>query len=70
MEISYPAIGANLLVMAIEGFVFFALTVLLELNFFVNKFGTLFMGKDTKPADIFPYDVRKFCFIYMLITAS
>ena len=70
MEISYPAIGANLLVMALEGFVFFALTVLLELNFFVNKFGILCMGKDTKPADICPDDVRKFVLYinYSLLT--
>ena len=59
MEFSYPAIGANLLVMALEGFAFFALTVLLELKFFVNKFGTLCMGKNTQLADIFPCDVRK-----------
>lgn len=59
MEFSYPAIGANIFVMAIEGFVFFVLTLLLELNFFVHKFTSLCLRKDAKPADIHPEDVRR-----------
>lgn len=59
MEFSYPAIGANILVMALEGFVFLVLTILLELNFFVHKFTSLCMKKDTKPAEIHQDDVRR-----------
>lgn len=57
LEFSYPAIGTNIVVMALEGVFLFVLTILLELNFFMHKFASLCMGKDTKPADISPDDV-------------
>ena len=57
LEFTFPAIGINIVVMAVEGVVLFILTLLLELNFFVHKFGLLCMGRDVRPAKINPEDV-------------
>ena len=37
LDFKYPGIGANLLTMALEGFLFFGLTILLEQTFFIHQ---------------------------------
>lgn len=67
LETSYPAIGANILVMALEGLVFFSLTILLELNFFVHKLTSLCMSRTIKPADIHLDDVSKLVILKFIV---
>jgi len=42
LDFTYPGIGANLFTMALEGIVFFSLTIILEQKFFVHKITGLF----------------------------
>jgi len=37
LDFTYPGIGANLFTMALEGFLFFGLTILLEQKFFIHQ---------------------------------
>ena len=37
LDFTYPGIGANLFTMALEGFLFFGLTILLEQRFFIHQ---------------------------------
>lgn len=41
LQFTYPGIGANLLTMALEGFVLFVLTILLEQKFFMHQISGL-----------------------------
>ena len=70
LEFTFPAIGLNIVVMAVEGVACFILTLLLELNFFVHKFGLLCMGRDTNPAQVNPDDVSVQSIFYLRSTAS
>ena len=47
-----------MLVMAIEGLLFFALTLLLEQDFFIHKIGPLLKPPVQEPVEISPNDVR------------
>ena len=37
LELEFPGIGANLLTLTVEGFVFFVLTIFLERKFFIHE---------------------------------
>ena len=58
LEVSYPAIGANILVMAIEGVVFFVLTLLLEQGFFIHKLASCLVKRKVEAAAVQPNEVR------------
>ena len=58
LDFKYPGIGANLFVMAIEGFLFFALTLLLEQNFFIHKIVPLLIPPADEPVEFSENDVR------------
>lgn len=53
----YPGVGANLLTMALEGFLFFGLTVLLEQKFFIHQIVPLLKKHVEEPLEISPNDV-------------
>ena len=58
LDFQYPGIGANLFTMAMEGFLFFALTLLLEQEFFIHKIAPLLKEPVEEPLEISPHDVR------------
>lgn len=58
LDFQYPGIGANLFTMAMEGFLFFALTLLLELEFFIHKIGPLLRPPTEESVETSPRDVR------------
>ena len=60
LDFQYPGIGANLFTMAIEGFLFFALTLLLEKEFFIHKIAPLLKERVEEPLEISPHDVSPF----------
>ena len=63
LEVSYPAIGANIIVMALEGVVFFVLTLLLEQSFFMHKLASCFIRRKIESAAVHPDEVRSNCVI-------
>lgn len=58
LDFKYPGIGANLFTMAMEGFLFFALTLLLEQDFFIHKIAPLLKPPVDEPVETSPHDVR------------
>ena len=61
LEVSYPAIGANIIVMALEGVVFFVLTLLLEQGFFIHKLASCFVRRKIEAATVHPDEVMRVC---------
>ena len=57
LDFRYPGIGANLFTMAMEGFLFFALTLLLEQEFFIHKIAPMLKERVEEPVEISPHDV-------------
>ena len=64
LDFQYPGIGSNLLTMALEGFVFFGLTILLEQKFFIHQITGLFKSPGGKEeVDFSPSEVSYVCSI-------
>ena len=78
LDFQYPGIGANLFTMAIEGFLFFALTLLLEQEFFIHKIAPMLKERVEEPVEISPHDVRhqlvfhyyNFCLVHHTISIA
>lgn len=51
LQFTFPGIGANLLTMALEGFLFFGLTILLEQKFFIHKIKGLLKSPGAEEVD-------------------
>lgn len=57
LDIDFPGIGLNVIVMAAEGFFFFGLTLLLEQEFFIHRITGLFKNREAEPVEINSNDV-------------
>jgi len=51
LDVEFPGIGLNVIVMAAEGFFFFGLTLLLEQEFFIHRITGLFRNKEAEPVE-------------------
>ena len=51
LQMEYPGIGANLLTMALEGFLFFGLTILLERKFFIHEIEGLLKTREVEEVE-------------------
>jgi len=51
LDLEFPGIGANLLTMALEGFLFFALTIILERKFFIHEIKGLLKAHETEEVE-------------------
>ena len=58
LDFRFPGVGANVFTMAIEGILFFVITLLLEQNFFIHKIAPLLRPPQEEPVEISPNDVR------------
>ena len=58
LDFRFPGVGANIFTMAMEGLLFFALTLLLEQEFFIHKIAPLLKSVVEEPVEISPKDVR------------
>lgn len=58
LDFRFPGVGANVFTMAMEGLLFFVLTLLLEQQFFIHKIAPLLKTAVEEPVEISPKDVR------------
>ena len=52
LDVNFPGIGLNVIVMAAEGIFFFGLTLLLEQEFFIHRITGLFKNREDEPVEI------------------
>jgi len=71
LDFTYPGIGANLLTMALEGSVFFTLTILLEQKFFIHQIAGLFKTPGgEEEVEFSPNEVSVVCSSYAIQYSS